>query len=138
MNMSSKHHRLLSAHPQLYGARFVGRVELRAVCTVASWRCLRSRQLASESSSRRVSQVAVFRARLRSSLRRSVGGIMSCCATRGVGVRSARAEGASRFASLRSTSLPNKALVLTAQTLARLGPRSVAAPAAQLGRYAAE
>lgn len=136
MNMSSKHHRLLYANPQLYGAGFVGNVELLAVCAVVSRCSVRSRQLASESASLRVGRAAICRAGLRSSSRRSVRGVMSRCSHRSVAVRSVLEAVASRFAFLRSTSLPNKALVLTAQTLSRSGPRSVAAPAAQLGRWA--
>jgi hypothetical protein len=134
--MSSKPHPRLSADPQLYGAGFVGSSARRAFCAVASRRSVRSRQLASEFASLRVSQVVVCRAGLRSALRRSVRGVMSRSSHCSVAVRSASTAVASRFASLRSISLPNKALVLTAQTLARLGPRSIAAPAAQLGRWA--
>ena len=134
MNMSSVRHSLLLATPQHHGAGFVASFALQSVCTVALGPSAMSAHIATESASLRMGRAAICRAGLRSSLRRSVRGVTSLGSTSNVAARSVRAAVASRLAFLRSTSLPNKALVLTAQTLTRLGPRSVAAPAAQRRR----
>ena len=134
--MNAERNRILNPNKQHWGAELVGAVIGCAGCTVA-WPLRPSFRYSSTSAgSLKLGRVASFRAQLRLASRQKVQlRVASSVGTQPhVAVRSEGAVCVASYASLRSTSLPNNTLVLTAQRLAPLGPRSVAAPAAQRGR----
>jgi hypothetical protein len=133
----------LSVHRNHHGAKWVAAISHCAVFIGAQWPSQRSAAASSVAVSSPLSQVAPFRAQLRSSLpaSRSVSlrVVSSGAVSRSVAVRSDGAELLARVTSLRSSSLPNHALVPTAHPRTRLGSRAQSgAAAAQRGRYVSE
>ena len=135
--MNAERNRSLKPNTQRWGAELEGAVIACAGRTVASGLRSSSRHSSNSSASSRLDRVALFRAQLRSAWRRRVQlrVASSLAAQPNVAVHSESSAGVASYALLRSISLPNNTLVLTAQRLAPLGPRSVAAPAAQRGRW---
>ena len=139
--MSQERNLCLSAHRNRHGAKYVATFSHRAVFTAAQWLRLCSAAASSLATSLQLSRAASFRAQLRSSSAESQSVSLrvasSFAAHRRVVVRSDSAACASSFTCLRSTSLPNNALVPTANRHGPVGSRSQsAAPAAQRGRWA--
>ena len=138
--MSTERNRSLQVRSECDGAASAAIISLSADCAVASQ--LRS-SLQFPSGTfvvGKLGQSASLRAQLRSSLTEFQSGnfavVSLLAAQRRSAVRSVSASCASRSTCLRSTSLPNKALVPTANRHAPFGSRSQsAAPAAQRGRY---
>ena len=138
--MSTERNRSLQVHGECHGAASAAIISLSAGCAVASQ--LRS-SLQFPSGTfvvGKLGQSASFRAQLRLSSAEFQSGrfavVSSLAAQRCSVVRSVGASSASGFTFLRSTSLTNNALVPTANRHAPVGSRSVAAPAAQRGRWA--
>ena len=138
--MSTERNRSLQVRSECHGAASAAIISLFAGCAVASQ--LRS-SLQFPSGTfvvGKLGQSASLRAQLRSSLTEFQSGsfaVVSLLAAQcRSAVRSVSASCASRSIFLRSASLPNNALVPTANRHAPVGSRSVAAPAAQRGRYA--
>ena len=138
--MSTKGNRSLQVRQQHDGAEFPAIISVRASCTVASQLRSSSQPASIRVAVSKLGQVASFRAQLRSSPPEFQNGRLVAASSLAVqcsgAVRLASAEPASTFTFLRSTSLPNNALVPTANRHAPVGSRSQStAPAAQRGRY---
>ena len=127
----------MKANAQRWGAESVGAVIARAGRAVASRLRSFSQHSSTKSATSKLSRVASFRAQLRLARRQKVERrVMSSLAVQsGVAVASSSALFHHRL-QFRCSPLPNNTLVLTAQRLAPLGPRSIAAPAAQRERWA--
>ena len=138
--MSTERSRGVQVRYQLHGAESAAIVSLRASRAVVSQLRSSTHLTSSSVAVPKLGQATSFRAQLRSSSPEFQSGrsaVASSLAAEGRGaVRSVSASCASRFTFLRSTSLPNNALVPTANRHAPVGSRSVAAPAAQRGRWA--
>ena len=139
--MSTKGNRCLQARRQHHGAELAAIIRVRASCTVVSQLRSPSQPASLRVAVSKLGQVASFRAQLRSSsseFRSCRFPVASSLAVQRSGaVRLVSASRASSFTFLRSTSLPNNALVPTANRHAPVGSRSQsAAPAAQRGRSA--
>jgi hypothetical protein len=135
--MNAERNRSLQARRQRYGARSAVAISRCASRTVASRSASASVPAFRAYARSQLRRVALFGAHLRSSLRRKVqlGMASQVVACRRMAVRPDRTASVASFTFLRSISLPTNTLVLTAQRLAPLGPRSArAAPAAQRGR----
>ena len=136
--MSTEGSRCLQLRSQHHGAESAAIFVSCAGRTVALQLCSSSQFASITFAISKLGQAASFRAQLRSSLTEFQSGsfavVSSLAAQRRSVVRSVSASCASRSILLRSASLPNNALVPTANRHAPVGSRNVAAPAAQRGR----
>jgi len=136
--MPSERTSSLSVGRNRHGAKSVAAVSHRAVFCAASW--LRAKREGSSSAvaASLLGLSVSFRARIHSSFAASgsvlLGVASSFTRPRSVAVRSVSVARLAIVTSLRSLSVPNNALVPTAQRHAPLGPRACGAAAAQRGR----
>src|SRR5918992_3391475 len=133
--MISEPHRNLRADPQRWGAESVVTVIAHRGRTVTFQVRPSSQHPTSKSAFSNLSRVASFRSQRRLAQRRNgelrVTSLLAVLSNVLVASSSAGLHHRLQF---RGFPLPNNTLVPTAQTLSRLGSRSVAAPAAQRGR----